>query len=107
VSLADSDLEEQVRRLASIGLSTRKIATTIGDVSQSTVVRVLAKINSGPQPVLRDQPLPGRTHTIAWVALAAAAVAMAVTFIVLTAAVATIAWKLRISHGSRWFPPGP
>lgn len=93
MSLADSDLEEQVRRLASVGMSTRKIASAIGDVSQSTVVRVLAKINSGPQPVLRDRPLPARTRTAAWVTVAVVAVIMAVTFIVLTAAVATIAWR--------------
>lgn len=89
----DSELENEVRKLASIGWSTRRIAATIGDVSQSTVVRVLQKINSGPQPVLRDRPAPGRMVTAAWVTIAAVAVVMAVTFIVLTAAVATIAWR--------------
>lgn len=79
--------------MRSIGMSTRKIAETIGDVSQSTVVRVLQKINSGPQPILRDKPSPGRMVTAAWVTIAVVAVVMAVTFIVLTAAVATIAWK--------------
>lgn len=90
---AESELESEVRKLASIGMSTRRIAATIGDVSQSTVVRVLHKINSGPQPVLRDKPSPGRMVTAAWVTIAAVTVVMAVTFIVLTAAVATIAWR--------------
>jgi hypothetical protein len=79
--------------MRSIGMSTRKIAETIGDVSQSTVVRMLQKINSGPQPILRDKPPPGRMVTTAWVTIAVVAVVMAVAFIVLTAAVATIAWK--------------
>lgn len=90
---AESDLESQVRRLHSAGLSTRKIAAVLGDVSQSTVSRALQKINSGPQPVLRDNPVPGRTATAAWIAVAVFAVVMAGTFIVLTAAVATIAWR--------------
>lgn len=90
---AESDLETEVRKLAGIGMSTRRIATTIGDVSQSTVVRVLQKINSGPQPIIRDKPSPGRITTAAWVTLAVAAVVMAVAFVVLTAAVATIAWR--------------
>lgn len=90
---AESELETEVRKLASIGMSTRRIATTIGDVSQSTVVRVLQKINSGPQPVLRDKPSPARITTAASVTLAVAAVVLAVAFVVLTAAVATIAWR--------------
>lgn len=95
---AESDLESQVRRLHSAGLSTRKIAAVLGGVSQSTVSRALQKINSGPQPVLREesrtQERPAaRWTTAAWVAGLLLLALMAVTFIVLTAAVATIAWR--------------
>lgn len=95
---AESDLEIQVRKLHGAGLSTRKIAAVLGDVSQSTVSRVLQKINSGPQPILREESRTqerrlSRGAVIIAVAGAALLLLMAVTVIVLTAAVATIAWR--------------
>jgi hypothetical protein len=99
VILADSEVEEQVRKLATAGLSTRKIAGVIGDISQSTVVRILQKVNSGPQPIL-DAAKEATSGLATWPAARTAllagaallAVLLAVSFIVLTAAVATLAW---------------
>lgn len=96
MSTAEPDqLEEQVRKLHSVGLSTRKIAQTIGDISQSTVVRTLQKINSGPQPILPDETSTSQQlqASLARVALVAWVVLLTVTFVVLTAAVATLAWR--------------
>lgn len=49
--MADSETtDDVVRQLARLDYSTRKIAAQTG-LSQTTVVRTLARINSGPQPV--------------------------------------------------------
>lgn len=93
MSAVDSGLEEQVRKLAAAGLSTRRIAQALGDVSQSTVVRVLQRVNSGPQPVLRAETgMSQRGPAIARTALVAFCVLIGLSFMVLTAAVASLAW---------------
>jgi Homeodomain-like domain len=94
VSTAEPDVEDQVRQLAGVGLSTRRIADAIGDVSQSTVVRILQRINSGPQPVILPEKRSSRHSriTIEMVRLGVH-VALVITLAVLTAAVATIAWR--------------
>lgn len=93
MNLAEPDLETQVRQLADVGLSTRRIAEVIGDVSQSTVVRVLQRINTGPQPLLKarktwSKRLPAIMEGVRLGAL----VLLSVSVTVLAAAVATIAW---------------
>ena len=94
MSTAESDVEEQVLKLAGVGLSTRRIASAIGDISQSTVVRILQRErDTGPQSVLRGIDRSQRLRIAALVAIGATLVLMAVTLVVLTAAVATIAWK--------------
>lgn len=92
VNTAESDLENQVRQLAGIGLSTRRIAGVIGDVSQSTVVRVLRKINTGPQPILLEKGTSHRVQVTAETVRLAALVLLSLSLAVIAAAVATMAW---------------
>jgi IS30 family transposase len=94
MSTAESDVEEQVRTLAAAKLSTRAIAKAI-DVSQSTVARTLRRINTGPQPVLAEEEnsrSQRRPVTMEMVRLGVLIVAV-LALVVLTAAVATIAWR--------------
>jgi hypothetical protein len=97
VNQGDSDLEEQVLQLKSVGLSTRRIAHALGDVSQSTVVRILQRVNSGPQPIQGEETgTPAhlsRLQVTIRVLLVTVFCLLSVTFMVLTAAVATIAWR--------------
>lgn len=95
MTTADSGTEGQIRQLAAAGLSTRQIALALGGaVSQSTVVRTLQRINSGPQPILQARKaLSERLPAIARVAAGVFLVLLGVAFIVLVAAVATMAWK--------------
>lgn len=84
-------LEEQVRKLAELQVSTRKIAE-LTNRSQSTVVRILKRSDTGPQPSMRERRWRWRRPTgeeMRAVTLALIAVAL----LVLAAAVASIAWK--------------
>ena len=92
MNLAETDLETQVRQLAGIGLSTRRIAAVIGDVSQSTVVRVLQKVNTGPQPALGEKGTSRHVRITAEMIRLGALVLLSVSVTVLAAAVATMAW---------------
>jgi Homeodomain-like domain-containing protein len=49
-----SEQEEKVRPLAQAGLSTREIAAVV-DMSQSTVSRVIQRINTGPHPIVKPR----------------------------------------------------
>lgn len=91
MNLTESDREQQVRLLAGAGLSTRHIARVV-DVSQSTVVRMLQRINSGPQPVLREAARSFRLSVTAKSVRTACMITSTVMLTVIAAALATLAW---------------
>ena len=56
LQLSLTEQEEKVRPYAELGWPTRKIADEV-DMSQTTVTRVIKRINTGPQPILsREYP---------------------------------------------------
>lgn len=57
--------EARVRPLAAAGLSTYQIADLLGDMSQTTVVRVLKRINTGPHPLVQPDDDPTYTYPAA------------------------------------------
>lgn len=54
--------EARVRPLAAAGLSTYQIADLLGDMSQTTVVRVLKRINTGSHPLVQPDDEPTYTY---------------------------------------------
>jgi transposase len=85
---AEQSIEEKVRAFSAAGMSTREIAAAT-KVSQSTVVRHLQRINSGPMRVLSAVT---RTR-VSKAVLVTAVLLLLTAFLVLTAAVATLAWR--------------
>jgi hypothetical protein len=68
--------EEAVRKYLELGWQNWKIAREL-KTSATTVQRVRTKINTGPNPVLRDEGGPSRRHVNQSVLLAVALIALA------------------------------
>jgi hypothetical protein len=99
--------EDVVRQLARLNMSTRKIAAQTG-LSQSTVVRTLQRINTGPMPVFRDDmddatqpnipvtppgPLTGAHRRSRGTAYTVGMVTLMAAVLLVAGAVAILAWR--------------
>lgn len=96
-------IDDSIRRLSALGLSTRRMARRLG-VAQSTIVRHTQKINTGPNPILEDGYRPPRRRRVS-LRIPAATAALAVA-IILLATMAAVVLMARYGNAAA-AKPGP
>ena len=89
--LDPAEREEKERPLAQAGLSTRDIERITG-IPQSTVVRDLKRINTGPQPILGHQPARHSARRISRATVRLITTLLIITLLCLTTTFSALAW---------------